>query len=90
MFNNNCNEDKHHFPCNCYIVGPTGPAGSGDGATGPTGPTGATGLTGPTGPTGATGLTGPTGPTGESPTFSIGTVTTGAPGTDAQVTITEL
>ena len=66
MFNNNCNEDKHHFPCNCYIVGPTGPtgpAGSGDGATGPTGPTGATGLTGPTGPTGATGLTGPTGPT---------------------------
>ena len=40
---------------------------------------------GPTGPTGATGATGATGP---APTLSIGTVTTGAPGTNASVTIT--
>ena len=72
------------------IAGPTG-------ATGPTGPTGATGIqgvtgpTGPTGPTGATGeigATGPTGPVGETPTLTIGIVTTGAPGTDAAATIT--
>ena len=49
------------------------------GATGPTGPTGATGPTGETGPTGADGLT---------PTLTIGTVTTGAPGTEASATIT--
>lgn len=52
---------------------------------GPTGPTGAMGEAGATGPTGATGLTGATGP---APTLSIGTVTTGAPGTNASVTIT--
>lgn len=43
------------------------------------------------GPTGATGPTGPTGPSGEdgdTPTLTIGTVTTGAPGTDASATIT--
>lgn len=68
-------------------TGPTGPTG----ATGPTGPTGATGVTGPTGPTGATGPTGPTGPSGDAgaagtpATLSVGTVTTGNPGTDAQV-----
>jgi len=45
---------------------------------------------GPTGPTGATGDIGPTGPTGDvvTPTLTIGTVTTGAPGTDAAATIT--
>ncbi len=32
--------------------------------------------------------TGPTGPTGETPTISIGTVTTGAPGTEAAASIT--
>ena len=58
--------------------GPTGPTGD----IGPTGPTGATGDIGPTGPTGATGDIGPT------PTLTIGTVTTGDPGTEASATIT--
>lgn len=51
----------------------------------PQGPTGPQGLTGATGPTGPQGLTGATGP---APTFTIGTVTTGAPGSQASVTIT--
>mgnify|MGYP006995769269 CR=1 FL=1 len=34
------------------------------------------------------GPTGPTGPTGETPTISIGTVTTGDPGTQAAASIT--
>lgn len=55
----------------------------------PTGPTGSTGgITGPTGPTGATGPTGPTGADAETPTITIGTVTTGDPGTEASATIT--
>ncbi len=45
-------------------------------------PAGATGPQGAIGPTGATGATGP------APTLTIGTVTTGAPGTNASVTIT--
>ena len=61
--------------------GPTGPTG----VSGEVGETGATGVTGPTGPQGLQGITGPTGP---APTLSIGTVTTGAPGTNASVTIT--
>ena len=72
------------------IAGPTGPTGP-TGLTGATGEIGATGPTGPTGPTGATGeigATGPTGPVGETPTLTIGIVTTGAPGTDAAATIT--
>ena len=80
-------------------TGPTGATGTtGEtGATGPTGPTGATGETGATGPTGATGATGetgatgPTGPTGASgdtPTLTIGTITTGEPGTQADASIT--
>ena len=52
---------------------------------GPTGPTGPTGLEGATGPQGLEGATGPTGP---APTLEIGTVTTGAPGSTASVTIT--
>ena len=77
-------------------VGPTGPAGE-VGATGPAGevgPTGPAGEVGPTGPAGEVGPTGPTGPTGatgpagDTPTLTIGTVTTGAPGTDAVATIT--
>lgn len=53
------------------------------------GPTGATGPSGgPTGPTGATGPTGPTGAAAETPALTIGTVTTGAPGTEASATIT--
>ena len=55
---------------------------------GPTGPTGATGDIGPTGPTGATGDIGPTGPTGATPILTIGTVTTGDPGTEATASIT--
>lgn len=35
-----------------------------------------------------TGPTGATGPSGDTPSFAIGTVTTGAPGSDASVTIT--
>ncbi len=44
-------------------------------------------------PNAITGPTGPTGPAGENgltPNFSIGTVTTGAPGTNAAVTIKEV
>ena len=62
-------------------IGPTGPAG----AIGPTGPAGEIG---PTGPAGEIGPTGPAGIDGETPTLTIGTVTTGAPGTDAEATIT--
>ena len=43
---------------------------------------------GATGPQGLTGEIGPTGPAGETPTLTIGTVTTGAPGTDASASIT--
>ncbi len=77
-------------------TGATGPQGlPGEiGATGPTGPIGATGpqglpgTVGATGPTGPIGATGPVGLDGETPTITIGTVTTGAPGTDAEATIT--
>lgn len=55
---------------------------------GPTGPQGLAGEAGATGPTGPQGLTGETGATGPAPTLAIGTVTTGAPGTQASVTIT--
>jgi SPP1 family predicted phage head-tail adaptor len=55
---------------------PTGPTG----AQGPQGNTGATGAQGPTGQTGAQG------PAGTAATVSVGTVTTGAPGTSAAVT----
>ncbi len=77
-------------------TGATGPQGL-PGEVGATGPTGATGATGPqglpgevgaTGPTGATGATGPAGADAETPTLTIGTVTTGAPGTEAAATIT--
>ena len=56
-------------------------------------PTGATGPTGPqglAGPTGATGPTGPQGEDGDTPSFAIGTVITGAPGSEAEVTITQI
>ena len=48
----------------------------------PAGETGATGPTGPTGPAGEDGVD------GETPTITIGTVTTGDPGTEASATIT--
>ena len=73
-------------------IGPTGPQGI-QGATGPTGPQGEQGIqgaAGPTGPQGEQGIqgaTGPTGPQGETPTITIGTVTTGAPGTQASASI---
>ena len=60
------------------------------GETGPTGPQGIQGETGPTGPQGIQGETGPTGPQGESgetPVITIGTVTTGDPGTQATASI---
>ena len=67
--------------------GPTGPTGP-QGIPGTVGETGATGPTGPQGIPGTAGETGATGPTGPAPTLTIGTVTTGAPGTQASVTIT--
>ena len=92
------------FVCQIGATGPTGPSGGEQGPTGPTGeqgPTGPTGEQGPTGPTGEQGPTGPTGEqgptgpsggeqglTGETPILTIGTVTTGAPGTEAEATIT--
>ena len=79
--------------------GPQGPQGEkgekGDtGATGPEGPqgpkgdTGDTGPAGPEGPQGEKGEKGDTGATGPANTLSIGTVTTGEPGTAAAATIT--
>ena len=44
--------------------------------------------TGPIGPTGPTGPTGTTGADGETPTLTIGEVTTGAPGSEASASIT--
>ena len=44
------------------------------------------GETGATGPTGATGATGEQGPAGTAATITVGTTTTGAPGTEASVT----
>ena len=83
-------------------IGPTGPVGATgpqgvqgiqgiqgiQGPTGPTGPTGPAGVDGVDGATGPTGPTGPAGVDGETPTLTIGTVTTGDPGTDAAASIT--
>ena len=66
------------------IQGEIGPTG----ATGPTGEVGPTGPTGATGPAGEVGPTGPAGANAETPTLTIGTVTTGEPGTEAAATIT--
>ena len=44
----------------------------------------------PAGATGPQGEIGPTGATGPAPTLTIGTVTTGAPGSQASVTITPI
>ena len=71
-------------------IGPTGATGP-QGEVGPTGATGPQGEIGPTGATGPQGEIGPTGPAGldgETPTLTIGTVTTGDPGTEASATIT--
>lgn len=71
-------------------TGPQGPKGD-TGETGPQGPQGLKGDTGDTGPQGPQGLkgdtgeTGPEGPQGPGATITIGSVTTGEPGTDASV-----
>ena len=70
--------------------GATGPQGP-QGVAGPTGATGATGAAGATGPQGPQGIAGPTGATGATgipggaATVEVGNVTTGAPGTNAEV-----
>ena len=51
-------------------------------------PQGPTGPSGPQGEIGPTGATGANGPAGETPTLTIGTVTTGDPGTEAAASIT--
>lgn len=68
-------------------AGPTGATGAAgaEGAVGPEGPTGATGAEGPEGPQGPEGPEGPAGATGAAATITIGNVTTGEPGTDAEV-----
>ena len=71
-----------HFPFNSGPTGATGPKGD----TGDEGPQGPAGPTGATGATGATGPTGPKGDPGEAATITVGTVTTSAPGSDAEIT----
>lgn len=66
-------------------TGEQGPKGD-TGATGAQGPKGDTGATGATGPKGDTGATGPAGEDGAAATVTVGTTTTGEPGTDASVT----
>ena len=65
--------------------GDTGPQGE-PGAKGDTGPQGDPGPEGPKGPQGPQGEPGETGPAGQAATITIGTTTTGEPGTEAQVT----
>ncbi|MGI5896874.1 MAG: BclA C-terminal domain-containing protein [Oscillospiraceae bacterium] len=59
----------------CYTIG-----------QGPQGPQGPQGVQGPQGPQGPQGIPGPQGPQGTAASVSVGTVTTGAPGTSASVT----
>ena len=71
-------------------VGPQGPVGP-RGETGPQGEKGETGGTGPQGeqgPTGPQGEQGPKGIPGQTPTITVGTVTTLDPGQDATAEIT--
>lgn len=56
------------------------------GDTGEQGPQGDQGPQGAQGPKGDTGATGPTGPAGSAATITVGTTTTGNPGTNASVT----
>lgn len=64
------------------LTGETGPQGP----AGPQGEKGDKGDRGPIGPQGIQGETGEQGPSGTAATISVGTVTTGAPGTNASVT----
>ena len=66
-------------------TGPQGPQGV-QGVQGETGPQGPQGETGPKGEQGVQGNTGPQGVQGEAATVSVGTVTTGAAGSAAEVT----
>lgn len=71
--------------------GPTGPAGprgeqGPSGTAGAQGPAGPQGAVGAQGPKGEAGVQGPAGADGKAATIKIGTVTTGDPGTAAQVT----
>ena len=67
------------------LVGPQGPQGI-QGIQGDTGPQGPIGDTGPQGPQGDPGLDGADGADGAAATITVGTVTTGAPGSSATVT----
>ena len=95
-----CQERQQCCPntrcCNCItcVQGPAGPQGE-VGPQGPQGIQGATGPQGPIGPAGPVGATGPQGPQGEAgpagadgiaATVTVGTTTTGEPGTNASVT----
>lgn len=64
--------------------GATGANGT-DGVTGPTGPEGPVGPEGPIGPEGPVGPEGVAGPTGPAATITVGSVSTGEPGTPAEV-----
>ena len=72
-------------------IGPAGPQGI-QGETGPIGPAGPQGIqgeTGPVGPAGPQGIQGETGPSGAdgiAATITVGTTTTGEPGSEASVT----
>lgn len=72
-------------PATVNIKGPQGIQGE-RGLQGPQGLQGATGETGATGPQGAQGVQGLQGPAGSAATITIGSVTTSAPGTSANVT----
>lgn len=67
--------------------GEPGPRGE-TGPAGPPGPVGPKGETGATGSQGVQGVQGPQGPAGVTPTITVGTTTTLAPGTDAYVSNT--
>ena len=97
--NNTCSEctcRRCECICNCPAgpqgpIGPQGPQGEPGprgltGAQGPVGPAGIQGPVGPQGPIGATGAQGPAGADGNAATVTVGTTTTGDPGTPASVT----
>lgn len=76
--------DVHGVHTAMIYDGEEGPAG----AQGPAGERGPQGVQGPQGIQGATGPQGPQGETGATPAFSIGTVSTLTPGSQATATIT--
>ena len=79
------------LPGNTGATGATGPQGlpgntGATGATGPQGLPGDTGAVGPVGPQGLKGDTGASGAAGTAATITIGSVTTGTPGSSVSVT----